>query len=114
MGGSGGTTVAENTTVFTGLDSQNATESTEQRIVPVTMTFTKFYCAGTPPNGGTKDVFTVRANGASQTGTCEIKEGGTATEKATVSITVKAGELIDVKVDNGKKAAGAVSWGLAP
>jgi hypothetical protein len=106
--------VAESATVFTGLDSQNGTESTEERIVPVTMTFTKFYCAGVIPNASTKDVFTVKINGASQTGTCAINEAGPATEKATVSIEVKAGQLIDVEVKNGHKAAGAVSWGLAP
>jgi len=111
MGGSG-STIAASTTVFTGLDSQGATEAIVQQVVPVTQTFTKFYCFGPRPAAGT-DVFTVRANGVSQPGTCTIPTGGSAVVTANVTITLNAGELFDVEVVQGNMA-GAVTWALAP
>ena len=110
MGGSG-SGVAENATVFLGLDSQNATESVVQHVSPITQTFTKFYCFGPEPNVG-KNVFTVRINGLSQVGKCEV--GGASVVVATVSIKVEAGQLVDVEVKQGKKATGADTWALAP
>lgn len=111
MGGSG-SSVAASATAFTGLDSQSATEAIVQQVVPVTQTFTKFYCFGPKPAVGT-DAFTVRANGISQPGTCTIPTGGTAVVTATVKITLNAGELFDVEVIQGN-TAGGLTWALAP
>ena len=111
MGGSG-SSVAENATEFLGLDSHSATESFVQHVSPITQTFTKFYCFGPEPNAGTKNVFTVRINGASQAGKCEVS--GASVVVATVNIKVEAGQLVDVEVKQGKKATGADTWALAP
>ena len=111
MGGSG-SSVAQEATVFVGLDSQSGAESFVQKVSPITQTFTKFYCFGPEANAGTKNVFTVRINGVSQTGKCEVS--GAPVVVATVSIKVEAGQLVDVEVTQGKKAAGADTWALAP
>jgi hypothetical protein len=110
-GGSGGS-VAASTPVFTGLDSQSATESFVEHIAPFTQTFTKFYCSGPKPGTG-EDVFVVRIAGASQAGTCTVPTGGVSVVTASVSITIKAGELFDVEVTPGS-TAGGVTWALAP
>jgi hypothetical protein len=111
MGGSG-TAVATSATVFTGLDSQSAVEANVEHVIPVTQTFTKFYCFGPSPGVGT-DQFTVRAEGVNTAATCTIPTGGTKVVTAPVSITLTAGELFDVQVVQGN-TPGAVSWGLAP
>jgi Collagen triple helix repeat (20 copies) len=111
MGGSGGSVLAS-ATVFTGLDSQSPTEANVQHVVPVTQTFTKFYCFGPSPGAGT-DQFTVRAAGKGQPGTCVVPTGGTTVVTAAVNITLNAGELFDVEVVQGN-TAGAVTWALAP
>ena len=112
MGGSGGS-VSSNTTAFTGIDVQSTQESNVQHVMPITQTFTKFYCFGPKPTAGNTDVFTVRANGVAKAGTCTIPSGGTSVVVATVNITVNAGELVDVEVKQGNEK-GAVTWGLAP
>ena len=101
------------TTSFLGTSANSTTEGNVQFFAPVAMTFTKFYCFGPKPTGGTTDVFTVRVNGAPVTGTCTIPTGGTAPVTATVSISIAAGSLVDVQVANGN-LVGGVSWGLAP
>jgi hypothetical protein len=112
MGGSG-SSVAAKATVFAGLDSQSAAEANVQHVVPVGMTFTKFYCFGPKPTAGAEDVFTVRINGASQTAKCSIPTGGSTVVVATVSVAVSAGSLLDVQVAQGN-TAGAITWALAP
>jgi hypothetical protein len=113
MGASGSSVVAS-ATVFTGLDSQSGTEGNVQHVVPITQTFTKFFCFGPRPTASTKDVFTVRVNGVSQTGKCEIPTGGESVVEVTgLSIKVTAGSLVDVEVKQGN-SAGAVTWSLAP
>ena len=57
-------------------------------------------------------MFTLRVNGATK-GTCTIPTGGTSAVTSTVSLTVNAGDVIDVQVANGN-LAGSVTWGLAP
>ena len=114
MGGSGGN-VAANTaasSLFTGLDSQSATESFVEHIAPFTQTFTKFYCSGPKPGTG-EDTFVFRINGVPQTGTCTVPTGGGSVVTLSVSITIKAGELFDVAVTTGS-VAGGVTWALAP
>ena len=123
LGGSGGSSIAAEKTVFTGLDSQasNATENNVVSIFPETQTFTKFYCFGPKPTGRTSDVFTIRTGKmgskepemGSTTATCTIPSGGSGVATSTVNVTVTAGELADVQVKVGNEA-GAVSWGLAP
>jgi hypothetical protein len=115
LGGSGGTSISGGALVYTGLDSQasNANEEKVQSIFPMTQTFTKFYCSGPKPTGGTSDVFTVRIGGVSQSGTCTILTGGTGIAKETVNITLNPEQLVDVQVKMGNEA-GAVSWSLAP
>jgi len=111
MGGSG-SSVAPSTSVFTGLDSQSATESFVEHIAPFTQTFTKFYCSGPKPGTG-EDTFVFRINGVPQTGTCTVPTGGGSVVTLSVSITIKAGELFDVAVTTGS-VAGGVTWALAP
>jgi hypothetical protein len=111
--GGSGSVVNESATVFTGFASQSSTESTVEQVMGVTQTFTKFYCFGPTPGGITQDVFTVRVNGVSQPGTCTIPTGGAGVVKATVDITINAGELFDVMVEQGSEAGG-VTWALAP
>jgi hypothetical protein len=105
MGGSG-TAILASTPSFTGLNS-HGTELEVEHIMPITQTFTKFYCFAS--TAGT-DVFTVRVNGASKTGTCTYA-GGASAVMATVTIGVTAGDLFDVEVDG---TAGIVTWTLAP
>jgi hypothetical protein len=112
MGGSGGP-VTKETTVFTGLDSQNATEGNVQHVMAVTQSFTKFMCFGPKPTSSHEDMFTVRVNGVSKAGTCTIPNGGEVVVTVPVSITIKAGELFDVQVTQGS-GTGGVTWALAP
>jgi hypothetical protein len=112
-GSSSGTSLGASATTFVGTSGASTTEANVQFIQPVTQTYTKFYCFGPKPTGGTSDVFTVRVGGASQTGTCTIASGGTTVVTATVSITISAGSLVDVQVANGN-SAGAATWALAP
>jgi len=111
IGGSG-TSVAANTPVFTGLDSQSSTEAEVEHIAPFTQTFTKFYCSGPKPGTG-EDVFVFRINGVSQTEKCTVPTGGGSVVTANVNIPIKAGELFDVEVTPGS-VAGVVTWTLAP
>jgi hypothetical protein len=110
MGGSG-TSEAASSTVFTGLSSQNVTEAVVEQVAGVTETFTKFYCFGPTPTVG-EDKFTVRVKGVS-VGTCAIPTGGTTVVNAAVNVTIKAGELFDVEVEQGN-VSGGVTWALAP
>jgi hypothetical protein len=107
MGGSG-TAVTASAPTFTGLDSHGL-EAEVEHIIPVSQTFTKFFCFSSAAGS---DTFTVRVNGASQTGTCTYAGGGTAVG-ATVSIAVKAGDLFDVEVLQGT-GTGVDTWSLAP
>jgi hypothetical protein len=113
MGSSSGLPLVANSTTFVGTSGASTTETDIEQVVPVTQTYTKFYCFGPKPTAGTSDVFTVRINGVSQTGTCTIPTGGTSVVTATVSITINAGTLVDIQVANGNNA-GPVTWALAP
>jgi Collagen triple helix repeat (20 copies) len=105
MGGSG-IAVATGTPVFTGLDSESATEANVEHIAPFSQTFTKFYCFGP-----SEDTFAFRINNVSQTGTCTA--GGGSAVTASVNIPITAGQLFDVEVTPGS-TAGVVTWTLAP
>jgi hypothetical protein len=107
MGGSG-TAVTASTSAFTGLSSQGP-EVEVEHIMPATQTFTKFFCFSSA--AGT-DVFTVRVNGVSHSGTCTYAGGGTAVS-ASVSIALTAGDLFDVQVAQGT-SSGVDTWSLAP
>lgn len=122
-GGSGSSVGLASATVFTGLDSQSATEQFVAHILPTSMTFGHMYCEGPKVTSGSSSVtFTVRigtpgANSiafASSTLTCSITSGGTfGTGTGTAAFT--AGQTIDVQVVGGSGAtAAAVSWGVAP
>jgi Collagen triple helix repeat (20 copies) len=109
--GGSGSSVAASTTVFTGLDSQSPTEAIVEKVMGVTQTFANFYCFGPKPTAG-EDVFTVRVDGVSR-GTCKIPTNGTSVVRANVNITINAGELFDVMVEQGNEPGG-VTWALAP
>jgi hypothetical protein len=112
LGGSGSSVAAGPTVVFTGISDQSATEANVQQIVGSGLTFGHFYCYGPKPTGSTSDVFTLRVNGAATAATCTVAKPNT-TGTNVVSVSVSAGDLVDVQVVNGS-AAGQVSWALAP
>ena len=49
--------------------------------MPITQTFTHFYCLGPKPTAGTTDVFTVDSNGSATAATCAIPTGGTTSRR---------------------------------
>jgi hypothetical protein len=111
MGGAGSSTTASSTN-YLGLAAKSTTESNVQTVLPVTMTFTHFFCFGPKPTSGT-DAFTLMVNGVATTAVCTIPTNGTSVVNAAVNVTIAAGSLIDVKFVNGNTAGGA-TWGLAP
>ena len=112
MGGSGGSFVIASATAFTGLDSQNSTEPAVEKVMPVTETFTKFYCFGPKPSSGS-DVFKLRVDGAPTSAECTSTGLTPPVTPTTVNVTISAGELFDVEVVQGN-VGGGVTWALAP
>ena len=92
----------------------STTEANVEGVVPVTATFTRFDCKLSSSVAGTT-VFTVRINGVSQTGTCDIASGQTSGSNTGVSITVTAGQELAVQVNNAgdPEDTREASFGLA-
>jgi hypothetical protein len=113
MGSSGGTFNTSTAGTFVGLGSQNNTEASVQQVVPLTRTFTTFFCGlQAAPTANT--TFTLRVNGANTGTACTVNTGAT-TGSVTSSYPVTAGNFISVAVvksaggnDNGRYA----TWGL--
>jgi hypothetical protein len=98
---------------YWGADDSSTTEADTRILVPVTTTFTTFYCAVSADPGTGTTTFTVRLNGVSQAGTCAIGAGTSAS--ATVSIAVTAGDLVTVLVTDSNSVSSVTPyWGLAP
>jgi hypothetical protein len=106
MGGSGGPVTAA-ATVFTGLNSQSPTAQPVQQVMPVTESFTKFYCSSPKPAS-----FELWADGAEKAKCTSVGGGGPVTA-TTVTASISAGELFFVEVIQGS-VTGGVSWALAP
>jgi hypothetical protein len=89
------------------------------------MTFTHFYCAGPVPTGGAALTFkvdvTTFSGGTATTSvaslTCVVASGESV-GTTFGSVTVNAGQAIDVSITGGSSSvpttAGGASWGLAP
>jgi len=107
MGGSGGSSVIASAKAFTGLDSQSPTEQLVEKVMPVTETFTKFYCSSPKPAS-----FEVRADGTEKA-KCTSAGGAPPVTPTVTSFTISAGELFDVEVIQGTEGGG-VTWALAP
>ena len=106
MGGSGSSVTAA-ATVFTGLNSQSSTEQPVEQVMPVTETFTKFYCSSPKPAS-----FELRADGVEKA-KCTSAGGAGPVTPTTVTTMISAGELFDVEVVQGS-VTGGVTWALAP
>jgi hypothetical protein len=118
LAGGSGSSVAAGSTVYLGFDSQSATEADEFKIVPTDMAFGHIYCSAPKPTG-TSWVFTIRITTfsaspatASQATTCSVASGSTS-GTAAGTISISAGQGIDVQVASGN-AAGGASWSLGP
>lgn len=90
-----------------------ASEPSVEQIVPVTQTFTQFYCRGPKPTAGSSDVFTVFIDGAATATTCTIPTNQTVFTNQPITLTVTAGHTIAVRLVQGNNG-GQVSFGLAP
>jgi hypothetical protein len=91
-----------------------ANEANVQIMMPTAMSFGHLVCFGPKPTSGATDVFTVRKNGAIvATATCTIPTGGTTAVTSAITLSVVAGDLIDVQVVQGNNP-GVVWWSLAP
>jgi len=96
-----------------GLGQNSTTESDNQYLMPVTKTFTTFWCRQDVISGGGSVTFTVRINGASTSTTCGLSgAGGPTSVSGTYALT--AGDLVDVQVSSNNTTARRVYWGLAP
>ena len=100
--------------MFTGVFVQSATEANVQFIMPSAQTYGHLMCFGPKPTAGNTDVFTVMKNGTPvATATYTIPTGGTTPVLSTITLTVAAGDLLDVHVAQGN-TSGQVYWTLAP
>jgi hypothetical protein len=90
-----------------------ASEPNVEQIVPVTQTFTHFYCRGPKPTAASTDVFTVVIDGSATTTTCTIPTNQTVFTNQLINLTVTAGHTIAVRLVQGNNG-GQVSFGLAP
>jgi hypothetical protein len=99
---------------YVSIGANSATESDVSVLVPVALTFTKFYCQlSSSVSSGSTD-FTVRVNGSSQSDTCSIAANTTSSSNTAMSISVNAGDRLDVLVTNASgSGTRAVYWGLA-
>jgi hypothetical protein len=120
QGSSSGTSLPTTTTTFVGTSGSSSTEANVAQIVGSTQSYGHFYCYGPKPTGSSSDVFTVRIGTlsggspsfSSSTATCTVSSG-TISASSSITLTLSAGQSVDVQVVNGN-TAGAVSWALGP
>ena len=97
-----------------GINSNSSTEATAQVLVPVTKTFTKFYCATSVLAASGTTTFVVRINGTDTSTTCTLSTSQTS-NNVTGTYAITAGNLITVGVSNNSATTTVRAfWGLAP
>jgi hypothetical protein len=83
-------------------------------LVPVVMTFTKFYCHLSSAVFSGDTVFTVSLNGIDIWGACTIPPNTYDSNNTSVSISVSPGNWISVRVSNSSDSSTrAAHWALA-
>ena len=83
----------------------------------VTQTFTKFYCFGPKEKAGSTTSYTVMVEGSQVGSSCVIAATATKGANESAGVTIKAGQVFDVRVTTGALEAGQTAhaaWALAP
>jgi hypothetical protein len=112
--GSGSTFNLSSNGRYVGISNNSNNEIHVPALVPVAVTFTKFFCQlSSSVNSGSTD-FTVRVNGNSQPGICSVPANGTSGSNTSISVSLTAGDRLNVLVTNSSSSnSRAVYWGLA-